>query len=114
QVRSQSVPMGRSQHRSRARLLFRVILFGPLPVVIAACSSTAAQQVAMHDAPKPPSSYEQMYGEFDDNGTTIKALDVSKIKKSNLRQLVDFETEEPVGTIIVDPHARFLYLVMEG
>lgn len=108
------MPIGRSQHRSRAGLLYRVILLGPFPFVIAACSSTAAQQVAMHDVPQSPSGYEKLYGEIDDNGTIIKALNVSKLKKRDLRQLVEFPTEEPVGTIIVDPHARFLYLVMEG
>jgi len=28
--------------------------------------------------------------------------------------LVDYQTKEPPGTIVVDPHARFLYLVMEN
>src|SRR5690606_10772275 len=47
-------------------------------------------------------------------GTIISAVDTSKIDPRYLRQIVDYQTDEPVGTIIVDPQNRFLYLVMEG
>src|SRR5258708_14956801 len=32
----------------------------------------------------------------------------------NLRQLVDYRTTQPPGTVVFDPHKRFLYLVMEN
>jgi lipoprotein-anchoring transpeptidase ErfK/SrfK len=32
----------------------------------------------------------------------------------NVRQIVNYRTPYPPGTIVVDPHARFLYLVMEN
>ncbi|SBW13262.1 ErfK/YbiS/YcfS/YnhG family protein [Brucella sp. 10RB9215] len=62
----------------------------------------------------PVSEYEAIYGEVRDGGNVIPALDVSKIAKRNLRRQVDYVTDHPVGTIIVDPHARYLYLVQPG
>lgn len=62
-------------------------------------------------APTSKSQYELMYGAVKDAGWTIPALDVSKIDERNFRRLVDYETHYPVGTIIVDPYKRYLYLV---
>jgi lipoprotein-anchoring transpeptidase ErfK/SrfK len=35
-------------------------------------------------------------------------------KRRNLRQLVDLPTTEKPGTVVIDPRARFLYLVQEN
>lgn len=43
----------------------------------------------------------------------VDAVDVADIDPKYLRQVVDFPTNEPVGTIVVDPHERFVYLVRE-
>ncbi len=37
----------------------------------------------------------------------VDAVDVADIDPKYLRQVVDFPTREPVGTIVVDPHERF-------
>ena len=63
------------------------------------CTTNGRLKAAI--APDP--GYVSMYGAIDDNGTLIPAVDVSKLKKSNLRQVVDYSTKEPVGTIVVDP-----------
>jgi lipoprotein-anchoring transpeptidase ErfK/SrfK len=106
----------RKKHRTGAgpAILLRALFLAAVPVTVAACSSTTqpATKAALKPAPDP--SYVKMYGAIDDNGTVVPAVDVSKIDKRNLRQVVDYKTDEPVGTIVVDPHARFLYLVMEG
>ena len=44
----------------------------------------------------------------------IEAVDLSKIDRQFWRQVVPDPTGEPVGTIVVDPDAKFLWLVMEG
>lgn len=41
----------------------------------------------------------------------VDTADVSKIDARFQRQLVDYETSEQPGTIVVDPRNRFLYLV---
>ena len=84
------------------------------PFAVAACSPTMqlSDKPVLAAAPAPDPAYVSMYGAINDNGTIIPAVDVSKIDKRNLRQVVDYETDEPVGTVVVDPHARFLYLVM--
>lgn len=44
----------------------------------------------------------------------MSQVDVSKIDPKYLRQLVDYQTDQPAGTVVVDPRNRFLYLVQEG
>lgn len=93
--------------------LMRCLLIAGLPLLVAACASPSsqadreAQARSMVNADLAP-----LYGEVHDNGSVVPAVDVSEVKRRNLRQMVAYETREPVGTVIVDPHARFLYLVM--
>lgn len=102
-------------HPNRRALLARIFLVAAAPLLMTACSTTSPVGTAKLKAvPTPDPGYVSMYAAIDDNGTLIPAIDVSKMKKSNLRQVVDYSTKEPVGTIVVDPHARYLYLVMEG
>jgi lipoprotein-anchoring transpeptidase ErfK/SrfK len=42
----------------------------------------------------------------------VRAADEKKISYKYRRRLVEFETAEPPGTIIVDPRKRFLYFVL--
>ena len=44
----------------------------------------------------------------------IEAVDLSQIDRRFWRQVVPDPTGEPVGTIVVDPDAKYLWLVMEG
>ena len=44
----------------------------------------------------------------------IAAVDLSKIDRQFWRQMVPDPTGEPAGTIVVDPDASFLWLVLEG
>jgi lipoprotein-anchoring transpeptidase ErfK/SrfK len=44
----------------------------------------------------------------------VAPVDVSKIDPKYLRQLVDYPTDQPPGTVVVDAHNRFLYLVQAG
>jgi lipoprotein-anchoring transpeptidase ErfK/SrfK len=44
----------------------------------------------------------------------IAAMDLRRVDPQWWRQEVAYPTSEPVGTIVVDTPARFLYLVLEG
>ncbi|UIJ71349.1 L,D-transpeptidase [Aurantimonas sp. HBX-1] len=83
-------------------------------LALAACSTTDPTPIAY--APTPPPTdprIAQMYGAVADDGWDIPAVDPKRMDPRNIRQVVDYATDEPVGTVVVDPHARFLYLVME-
>lgn len=88
-----------------------------LALLLAACGPT--QQAARLDsqiAQKPlvEPAMAHMYGAVVDGDTRLPAIDVSTIEPKYLRQVVDYQTDQKPGTIVVDPEARFLYLVMEN
>jgi lipoprotein-anchoring transpeptidase ErfK/SrfK len=55
-----------------------------------------------------------MYGALPDERFPIPAVDISKLKPAYYRQLVDYQTNEITGTVIVDTHHRVLYLTLPG
>ena len=57
-----------------------------------------------------------MYGPAQNEPFHVSAVKVSKIESQYLRQTVATPAtiSEPVGTIVVDPYSKFLYLVQEG
>ncbi|WP_395517549.1 L,D-transpeptidase [Pseudorhizobium flavum] len=84
-----------------------------LVIGLSACARTAAEPPSI-ETPKADPSLASMYGAIRDGDETIPGVDVSKMDPKNVRQVVDYKTGYPPGTIVVDPHSRFLYLVMEG
>ncbi|MDQ0325239.1 lipoprotein-anchoring transpeptidase ErfK/SrfK [Rhodopseudomonas julia] len=54
-----------------------------------------------------------MYEAVETEPFDVPAIDLSRIEPQFLRQEVEYRTSEPVGTIVVDPARRFLYLVQE-
>ncbi|MCK1975178.1 hypothetical protein LNK20_21065, partial [Bacillus safensis] len=60
------------------------------------------------------SEYETMYGAVNDRGNLIPARAGTKIAPRKLRREVDAATSEPGGTSVVEPSARYLYLVQPG
>ncbi|MHB0952991.1 MAG: L,D-transpeptidase [Allorhizobium sp.] len=84
-----------------------------LTLALSACSQTT-QKIAEPEAPKVNSSVASMYAPLKDDDTVVPGVDVSKMDPKNVRQVVDYHTGYPPGTIVVDPYARFLYLVMEN
>ncbi|CAD7032106.1 L,D-transpeptidase [Pseudorhizobium endolithicum] len=84
-----------------------------LVIGLSACAQTAAEPPSI-ETPKADPSLASMYGAIRDGDETIPGVDVSKMDPKNVRQVVDYKTGYPPGTIVVDPHSRFLYLVMKG
>ena len=57
---------------------------------------------------------EEIYGPVKDEPYPVKAIDVNRVNPRFLRTLVDYPTDQPPGTIIIDPMSHFLYLVIEN
>lgn len=58
------------------------------------------------------SAYQRMYAPIDDDLFPVPGVELSRINPSYLRRVVEYQTAEAPGTIVVDPRSRYLYLVM--
>jgi lipoprotein-anchoring transpeptidase ErfK/SrfK len=54
---------------------------------------------------------EDIYGEVEDDGYGIPAVEISQIEPAYMRQTVAYSGGEPPGTVIVDPKNCFLHHV---
>jgi lipoprotein-anchoring transpeptidase ErfK/SrfK len=81
-------------------------------LALAGCTSVGTSTSG--DPVDPQSS--GMYASAQTEPFRVPAVKVSKIESQYLRQTVPTPTRisEPVGTIVVDPYNKFLYLVQEG
>ena len=51
------------------------------------------------------------YAALVDSGLNVPAIPVEQVPPDYQRQLVAYETDQPVGTIIINPSTKHLYLV---
>jgi lipoprotein-anchoring transpeptidase ErfK/SrfK len=84
-----------------------------IPIALAGCV-TREQPVPGLSAPLVDSFYASMYAEIDTEPYPVPAVDLTDIKPEFLRREVAFRTREPPGTVVVDPAARYAYLVLEN
>lgn len=94
----------------RTKSLAAVLAVPFMTYLLAACTTTSGIELAPVSNP----SDVKRYGAPRDEKFDVVPVDVSKIDPKYLRQLVDYPTDQPPGTIVVDPRNRFLYLVQEG
>ncbi|MTI45116.1 lipoprotein-anchoring transpeptidase ErfK/SrfK [Roseibium hamelinense] len=101
----------------------RTFILSASAAVLAGCNTTANQPVPAHNpafAPTAPATrriapeYLQMYRAMPEEKFPIPAANLQKIDPVYYRQMVDYASAEPTGTIIVDTPNRFLYLTMEN
>ena len=59
-------------------------------------------------------NYAAIYGPIDGGQFPVPAVDLKRIGPAFLRTEIAYPTSEAPGTIIIDPHAHYLYFVMEG
>jgi lipoprotein-anchoring transpeptidase ErfK/SrfK len=59
-----------------------------------------------------PKADENVYVASMDAGISIPALPVEQIPETHRRQVVAYETDQPPGTIIINPKTRLLYYVV--
>lgn len=110
-----NIPRRHSKRISNALLNRRIFLLGSASF-LAGCA-TANGQTDSSRAPRQwpvDPYYAAMYAGIHDEPFQIPAVDISKIDPQFLRQSVPYSGPERTGTVVVDPHAKFLYLVMEG
>jgi len=92
--------------------LTRRLFAAGLPVLLSGCAST----LMTRRFPGGPFSWpgRYAYGEMEDDGHVIPAVDTSRIGPSFLRQEVGYSGSERPGTVIVDPASRHLFYVRGG
>lgn len=78
---------------------------------LSACVPTTTASTASAPAIAPVAPPEEAYLSTSDRGFSVPAVPVEKIPPQFRRQIVDFETTEVPGTIIIDPSSKFLYFV---
>jgi lipoprotein-anchoring transpeptidase ErfK/SrfK len=72
---------------------------------LAACAAPAVED---------PTAHLPEYGPITDSGINLNAIPLQFTQGVNRRITGTYLGEQPVGTIDVDPYAKFLYLVREG
>jgi hypothetical protein len=87
-------------------------IFGKATALLALVVLTACVDPTLgsSSSAKPlPKADENVYVASMDSGIAIPALPVEEIPASHRRQVVAYETDQPVGTIIINPSTRLLY-----
>jgi len=59
-------------------------------------------------------SHLSMYAAVATEPFPVPAIDLTEVRPEFLRREVAYRTREQPGTVVVDPAARYAYLVMEG
>lgn len=102
--------------------LSRRLLLLTLPATLTGCvsqnlrfgSDNREAPLKIGQAPVITQLPDQIYAQVTDNDITIPAAPLNRIDPQFYRQVVDFNGPEPVGSVVVDPDARFLFVVYEG
>src|SRR5262249_10070527 len=81
-----------------------------LAAVLAGCSVTGGSLTTASLVPAA-SNIMAHYAALESEKFPVEAVDTSQIDPKFLKQTVSYRSPYPAGTIIVDPHNRFLYLV---
>jgi lipoprotein-anchoring transpeptidase ErfK/SrfK len=92
--------------------LLRTLTFIALPTALAGCAGAPAPTVANAHLVDP--AMARAYSALADEPYPVPDIDLKGIDPEMLRQVVDYRSAEPVGTIVIDTAARHLYLVQEG
>jgi lipoprotein-anchoring transpeptidase ErfK/SrfK len=83
------------------------------PFVLAGCAMRDQAGPSLAE-PAISSSYVSMYAAVDTEPFPLPAIDLKKVRPEFLRREVAYRTNERPGTIVVDPAARYAYLVLEN
>ena len=105
--------------RTGATLIFGAILLaGCTTTDMAAVTTPPPPEVARLAVEPPPTpdpapdpALVAMYAARRDGERTLPAIDVTAFHRALLRNEVDYPTAEAPGTIVIDTHGPFLYLV---
>ena len=121
----QATTINNSDHAAKLQNKFKFAALCFAVMTLAACSTTGTntadnkgeiapfKQALLNekDSSSDAQDYKSMYAAVTDGGQNIPALDLSKIDNKLLRKQVNYKSSHPVGTVIVDPFKRYLYLI---
>ncbi len=79
-------------------------------LILAACVDPALSPSTSNQT--LPKADENVYVASMDAGIQIPALPVEQIPETHRRQVVAYETDQPPGTVIINPSTRLLYYVV--
>lgn len=79
-----------------------------------AARAAAELPLVVVEKPAPDPALLAMYASRADGDKTLPAIDVAAFHRELLRNEVDYPTTEAPGTIVVDTHGPFLYLVEDA
>lgn len=85
-----------------------------LSMALAGCTAISGLDPAPLAATPQGLLGAERYGAITDEKFPVPPVSLDDLKPRNMRQLVDYRTNQPPGTIVVDPAHHFLYLVQEG
>lgn len=93
----------------------RLVMVAALSFGLAGCEMDQANMGTM-SAPQPaaaqvPADNAAHYAAVVDAGLNVPAIPVDRVPAEFQRQEVAYKTDQPVGTIIIDPSTKHLYLV---
>lgn len=100
------------QRFSVCRRMRLVVSACALSAVLAGCSVTGGPVASSSFLPTASGASAQ-YASLRSETFPVDEIDVSHIDPQFLRQTVAYRSPYPAGTIVVDPHKRFLYLVQK-
>lgn len=81
---------------------------------LAGCVSRPPPEIARSGAPLIDPSYVEMYSALEGEPFPVPAVDLDDVAPQFWRREIAYATPEQPGTVIVDPGARYAYLVLPG
>ena len=90
-------------------------------LALTGCASTTTETSSARPVAAAPAFVEttqifgdEVYGATTDAGYALPAIPINRVDKRFHRQIVNFETPEKAGTVIVNTRERFLYYILPG
>lgn len=103
----------RTRVRAFSTLLRRLCIVG-LGGLLAACNQAAFTAANGDVNESPRVAIAPLYSALSNEKFPVPAVEAEALDPKYMRQRVRYSTPHPPGTIVVDPDAKFLYLVMAG
>ncbi|TLP41883.1 L,D-transpeptidase [Cohaesibacter sp. CAU 1516] len=100
-------------HTNVSRRKFLAGSYILLAGTLAGCSRNTKTNAEL-GSPALPSAFASMYGPLPNEQFPLPAINLDKIPERFLRREIAYQTNENVGTIIVDTKNYFLYLIQEN
>jgi lipoprotein-anchoring transpeptidase ErfK/SrfK len=86
-----------------------------LPLALAACATSGPTPEFLATAlARVAPSETKHYAAIEDEPFFVPAVPLKQLTPRNMRAFVDYPTDQPPGTVVIDPASRFLYLVQEN